>query len=457
MTIQHETVGGGKKADSHGQTPLSHDKRRFYLPVLGKFFLSFLLAAGWFGFSVWVSRPWIDDLSAYIGPAAAVTLILFIALIPGFLNMFLLFSLLLDRPTALKLDINYPPITVLVAAFNEELSLAETFRGLRESDYPGPLEVILINDGSTDGTLAEAKRRGPTDLVIITVKHGGKARALTAGLARSTHDIVLTIDADTFLHHEALRRIVARLLEHPQTTAAVAGCVLARNSRDTFMTRIQEWDYFAAINSVKRQQGMYQGTLVAEGAFSVFYKKYLLEAEGWPNVIGEDIVLTWDLLAKGYVVGFEPTAISFTNVPRTLKGFYRQRRRWARGMIEGLKLHGWIAHWSRPRLAEVFVAIDFIFPFLDGFYTTVFIPGMILAVTGRFFIVGPQTLLVLPITFLILYVMYFKEKRIFDSLGLHVRKNPFGIFFYAAIYQLIMSPICVVGYFQEIVGLNKRW
>jgi len=436
---------------------LNHDRRRFYLPVIGKFIVSFSLAAAWLSLSIWLSRPWIHDLSAYIGPIAAIAIVMFIALIPGFLNMLLLFSLTLDKPPVLNLDIEFPSISILIAAYNEELSLADMFRSLRESDYPTPVEIILINDGSTDGTLEEARRYGPADLVVLTVKHGGKAMALTAGLARASHDIVVTIDADTFLHHEALRRIIARMLELPNTTAAVAGCVLARNSRDTFMTRMQEWDYFAAINSVKREQSLYQGTLVAEGAFSAFFKKYLLATNGWPNVIGEDIVLTWSLLARGYVVSFEPTAVGFTNVPTTLKGFYHQRRRWARGMIEGLKLHGWVARWQRPRLAELFVSIDFMFPFLDTFYACVFVPGIILALAGRFFIVGPLTLLVLPITCLILYVMYFKERRIFNELGLRVRKNPFGIFFYAAIYQLVMSPVCVVGYFQEIFGLSKRW
>lgn len=432
-------------------------RKRFYLPVFGKFVLAYLLAVIWFGISIRLSMPWINDLSAFIGGFAAIVTVLLIALIPGFLNMFLLFSLLLDKPPALNLDIDYPPISILIAAFNEELYLAETFRGIRESDYPGRVEVILIDDGSTDDTLDEARRAGPADLIIVGVEHGGKAKALTAGLSRASHAIVLTIDADTFLQHEALRRIVARLLEHPERQAAVAGCVLARNSRDTFMTRMQEWDYFAAINSVKRQQALYQGTLVAEGAFSAFFKKYLEETGGWPNVIGEDIVLTWSLLEKGYVINFEPTAVGFTNVPSRLKGFYRQRRRWARGMIEGLRLHGWIGKWKRPRLAELFVTIDFVFPFLDTFYTAVFLPGVILALTGRFFIVGPLTLLVIPITFLILYVMYFKERRVFKELGLRVRKNPFGVFFYAIFYQVIMSPVCVVGYFQEIFGFNKRW
>jgi poly-beta-1,6-N-acetyl-D-glucosamine synthase len=431
--------------------------RRFYLSVSGKFLISFTAAAAWFAFSMWVSNLWIDDLAAHVGLYPALAIILFIALIPGFLNIFLLVSLILDKPPALNLDIAYIPITILIAAYNEQETLPDTFKSIAESDYPEAVEIILIDDGSGDETVSVAERFGPIGLKIIRAEHGGKANALTRGLAEASHDIVLTIDADTYLHPQALRRLIARFMQEPPDTAAVAGCVLARNSRETFMTRMQEWDYFVAINSVKRQQAMYQGTLVAEGAFSAFNKRRLIKSDGWPNVIGEDIVLTWEFLAKGYTVGFEPTAIGFTNVPPKLKGFYRQRKRWARGMIEGLKLHGGVANWERLRLAQLFVAIDFLFPVIDVFFTFAFIPGVILAATGHFFIVGPMTLLVLPITFLIIVIMFAKERRIFEILDLKVRKGWVGVITYAIFYQFIMSPVCVVGYFQEIFGLAKRW
>jgi len=97
----------------------------------------------------------------------------------------------------------------------------------------------------------------------VCAEHGGKAHALNEGLVHISNEIVVTIDADTFLHKEAIRRIVTRLITDPSNTAAVAGTVLVKNSRSTFMARLQEWDYFTAIASVKRQQSLYQGTLVA--------------------------------------------------------------------------------------------------------------------------------------------------------------------------------------------------
>jgi biofilm PGA synthesis N-glycosyltransferase PgaC len=222
------------------------------------------------------------------------------------------------------------------------------------------------------------------------------------------------------------------------------------------MTRLQEWDYFTGIASAKRQQSLYQGTLVAQGAFSAFRTKLLREIKGWPPVIGEDIVLTWALIKDGWRIGFEPTAIGFTTAPTDMKGFYRQRKRWARGMIEGLKQHGHLV-WSSSRLSAFFVAIDFIIPFIDLFYAFVFLPGIVLAFFGYYYIVGPLTLLVVPMAFLIILVMYQKQKAVFDTLNLQVRTNRMGFLIYMIIYQAIMSPICVIGYTQELLGATKRW
>jgi biofilm PGA synthesis N-glycosyltransferase PgaC len=314
----------------------------------------------------------------------------------------------------------------------------------------------VVDDGSSDNTVDLIQSLGLRNLKVVKADHGGKARALNEGLKHVSNDIVVCIDADTYLQPQALKRIVARFLTDPSNTAAVAGCVLVKNSRSTFMTRLQEWDYFTGIASAKRQQSLYQGTLVAQGAFSAFNSKIVKAHQGWPSVIGEDIVLTWSLIKSGWRIGFEPSAIGFTSAPETINGFYRQRKRWARGMIEGLKQHGHLV-WSSSRLSAFFVGIDFIIPFIDLFYAFVFLPGVVLAFLGYYYIVGPVTLLVLPCAFLIVIIMYRKQKAVFNELGLTVRQNFVGFIVYMLVYQAIMSPICVVGYAQELIGMRKRW
>src|SRR5512135_2396838 len=241
--------------------------RGFYIPVKGKFFLSTTFSIAWVCLSWILAQHWLNDLGQVIGYGAAVVIIFFIALLPGFLNAHILSSVVLDKPPPLSLNLSFPKISLLIAAYNEAQNIAETFRGIRGQDYPGELEIIVVDDGSSDDTVATLRSFNLPNLKIVQAHHGGKANALNEGLNHVTQDIVVCIDADTFLHPQALRRIVARFLTDPADTAAIAGCVLVKNSRSTFMARLQEWDYFTGIASAKRQQSLYQGTLVAQGAF----------------------------------------------------------------------------------------------------------------------------------------------------------------------------------------------
>jgi len=452
----HPQAPEKKKIEEVAALATALKKRFFYLPVRTKFLISTSAAVLWFGASLHLAQPWLNDLSAIAGQFPAFLIILFIALVPGFLNAHILFSVLLDNPPAFRPDLKFPPISLLIAAYNEADNLAETFRAIAAQDYPSDMEIILVDDGSTDNTLEIAKSYKLANLKIVQAKHGGKAAALNKGLATVSNEIVVCIDADTFLHSQAVRRIVARFLSDPPHTAAVAGCVLVKNSRSTFMTRLQEWDYFTGIASAKRQQSLYQGTLVAQGAFSAFRTDVVRKHRGWPAVIGEDIVLTWALLQDGSRVGFEPTAIGFTMAPTDFKGFFRQRKRWARGMIEGLKRYGHMV-WTRSRLSGFFVGIDFLIPFIDFFYAFAFLPGVILALMGQYYIAGPTTLLVIPMAFLIVFVMYRKQKKVFAAVNLKVRRNLACFLVYMLVYQAIMSPICVIGYMQELFRTAKRW
>jgi biofilm PGA synthesis N-glycosyltransferase PgaC len=398
---------------------------------------------------------WIDSLAAALTLPVAIIVVFFIAIIPGYLNVFLLLSLLSYRQKPLDTDVDYPPVSILIAAYNEEETLPDTLRSIEKQDYPAEVELIVVDDGSADGTLNYLRSIQRPGLQVISIPHQGKAAALNTGLDAVSHRILVTIDADTFLYSQALRRIVARLLANP-SCAAVAGSVMVKNSRESLMTRLQEWDYFLAISAVKRQQGMYRGTLVAQGAFSAFRTGVVRTARGWPNRIGEDIVLTWSLLSEGYIVDHEPTAIGFTRAPVNFRSFSRQRQRWARGMIEALKSHMDII-WKRRDFASFFVALDLLFPPLDLFITLALIPGIILALFGYFYLAGVMTLLVIPLTCLIVITMLRYQKDVFGFLGLRIRRNFLGFLTYIFFYQLMVSPVCVVGYCKEFFNSKKSW
>ncbi len=430
---------------------------RLYLSVRGKFTLSLVAAFAWAVFSYLAAQPWLGDLSRLVGTAPAHLAIFGIAILPGFMNAFLITSLCLDRRPPIRMPgTTLPGISILVAAYNEEASIQSTIKSIAAQQYPGPFEVIVINDGSSDGTAqALDALRHPWLKVIHLARNAGKSNALNVGLAQVRHDLTLTVDGDSYLYKDALRNLVGRYMSDPPETRAVAGAVLVRNSRENLVTAAQEWDYFHGIAAIKRLQSLYQGTLVAQGAFSVYDTRTIRELGGWPHTVGEDIVLTWNLLSHGHRIGFAENACVFTNAPTTWTQFVRQRQRWSRGLIEAFK-----AHWPllfKARMTTLFIWWNLLFPYIDLAFTLAFIPGLVLALFGIYWIAGPLTLLLLPLAGLVNLVMFRIQSRMFAEQGLRVRRNWRGFLFYALCYSFVLQPACVIGYAMEILNRSKTW
>lgn len=429
-----------------------------YFSVKGKFIVSLLFSLGWMGFSFWYSQPWYSDLSNEIGTFLAYFVITFVAIVPGFMNAFVAMALLLDRRPKVIVDQHYPPVTILIAAYNEGASIASTLSGIFLQDYPADIRIIVINDGSSDKTVDSVKalQSDHPNLELVDLGHnGGKASALNHGLAKCTTDIIISIDADSYILKDGIRHLVGRYLSDPINTKAVAGEILIRNSRENWVTKAQEWDYFLGIATIKRIQSLFQGTLVAQGAFSLYDRKTVLELGGWPEMVGEDIVLTWRILSAGYRVGHAEDALAFTDCPNTLSKFIHQRRRWSRGLIEAFKDNPTIL--IKPRFSTLYIWWNTLFPLMDIAFTFGFIPGLILACFGIYWIAGPMTLSLLPMAFLLNWQMYLKGKAMFNAEHLTVRANLLGFLSYVFAYGLVLQPACVYGYFSELFNLRKSW
>jgi biofilm PGA synthesis N-glycosyltransferase PgaC len=424
-----------------------------------KFVVSIVFALAWTAVAVALSIPWQADLTRAVGPVAAWIAIGLLAYVPGFLIAFLAASLFLDDQPPLRVEHPTTAVTVIVAARNEEAGIAATIEHIAGSDYRGRLTIVLADNGSTDGTREVARRAAAAcgaDLRIVTEPEPGKSHALNTALATVDTPLVVTVDADTLLHREALRRLVSRLESAPDDTVAVAGAVLVRNSRDNLLTRMQEWDYYLGIAAVKRMQGMYQSTLVAQGAFSLYRTADVRRVGGWPDAIGEDIVVTWRLMEDGDRVYTEPTAVAFTDVPTDVRHFVRQRARWARGMFEGIRA---VPPWRQSRkLSRLIAGIDLLIPLLDIGYAFLFIPGVVLALFGIPLLASLWTLCVLPVTLLVYGGLRLHQRRdVFEALDLRVRQNRFGYIAFLLGYQVLCSFASIIGYGQEIVGTRRRW
>lgn len=426
-----------------------------YISVHTKFYIALICSFSWFWLCAVLALPWVHELADLVGSPFAWFIILFIALIPGYMQAFLLSAYLLDRrPPPRKIDSN-PPVTILIAAYNEEDVIGKTLTTISKQDYAGEIQVIVIDDGSHDNTISIIQSFHLKDLTLIKNEHGGKAFALNTGLAKAKHELIVGLDADTQLKPSAIRELVHRLLSDPPGTAAVAGSLFVSNSRYNILTRMQEFDYFQAITAIKRVQSLFHGTLVAQGALSIYRKSLIQEIGGWPPTVGEDIVISWALLTRKYRIGFCEKAVAFTSVPTSYRVFFYQRSRWSRGMMEAFRHNPSIL--VTPRLTLFFIYWNLFFPILDFTFVFIFIPGLILACFGKFYIAGPMTLAVLPIALVYNIVFFLTQSKIFKELKLLVRRNFSGFIMYVLFYQLIMAPACIHGYLSEILSLKKKW
>jgi poly-beta-1,6-N-acetyl-D-glucosamine synthase len=434
-----------------------------------RFAIAVCLTAAYVAFGVWFSAPWRSDLREAIGPVMAWVIPILLAYVPGLVIGFLMFTLLTvryrvpspDPPKGLWPDGEWPPVTVIVAAWNEEGAIERTVNAIARLDYAGPVEVLLADNNSTDRTaeLAEEAARGHgLSYRRVFEPQAGKHHALNTALESVTTPLVVTVDADTLLQPSALTYLIGRVASRPQDqhVCACAGALVVENTADNLLSRMQGWDFRLGINGVKRMQAAYNSALVAQGAFSAYWTEDLRAVGGWPDAIGEDIVLTWTLMDSRGIVQYEPCALGFTAAPVELRHFMRQRSRWARGMFEGLRT---TPPMRQPRVLAKFVAgIDYLVPLLDIGYVFFWIPGLILFVFGYPLIVSWISMLVIPIT-LALYGLLrrWQERHVFRRFEIQPKRDAGGFWAYLFAYQAVASTASLRGYAQYLLGTARSW
>ncbi|MDP2310176.1 MAG: glycosyltransferase family 2 protein [Pseudomonadota bacterium] len=237
------------------------------------------------------------------------------------------------------LDGELPRASVIVPAFNEERVLEGTVASLLASDHPD-LEIILVDDGSTDATATLARAladRHPRVRLLLRPANGGKSAALNAGIAVATGAHIVTVDADTLLHPRALRRLCAPLVL--PGVDAVASNVKVGN-RQRWINVWQSLEYVVGLNLHRRGQAALGCITTIPGAACAFRREALAEVGGFSSdTVVEDTDLTLCLLEAGKRIVFQPTAVAYTESPDTIGGLFRQRTRWARGYFQCLWKH----------------------------------------------------------------------------------------------------------------------
>ncbi|CAK0739399.1 poly-beta-1,6-N-acetyl-D-glucosamine synthase [Gammaproteobacteria bacterium] len=260
------------------------------------------------------------------------------------------------QPTATET----PLVSILLPAFNEEARIAKTIEAILVVNYPA-LEIIVVDDGSTDDTFAIAIRyvgeHQGMRVRVLRKPNGGKSTALNLGFRESHGPLVLCVDADSLLERNAVKRLVA-VLGDP-SVGAVSGQVRVRN-RGTLLGRMQALEY-AMMNGMPRlSQSCFSHVLIAPGPVAMFRRAILddiwrtwgagheEDASSSRYVTGpwerdtfaEDCDLTLNTLLFGKRVLFEPAALSYTTAPDGLFPLLNQRYRWIRGNLQAV-LKSW--------------------------------------------------------------------------------------------------------------------
>ena len=276
-----------------------------------------------------------------------------------------------------------PTISLIVPAYNEEATIGESLRALLLLNYP-EFEVVVVNDGSTDGTLEAAIKafdlvradvsqkpniatkpiRGVyrslthSDLLVIDKVNGGKADAINAGVNAARHKLVCVIDADSLLEEHALTRAVLPFLEDPTTIAAGGIIRIANGCRvedgrvtsvglpSSMLACFQVTEYLRAFLAGRVAQSVMNGLLIISGAFGLFRRDALVEVGGFrTDTVGEDMEVVVRMhrvfreRGEKYRVVFRPDPVCWTEVPEQTAVLARQRNRWQRGTLQVLAAH----------------------------------------------------------------------------------------------------------------------
>lgn len=277
-----------------------------------------------------------------------------------------------------------PGISVLVPAFNEQKVIVESVRSLMSLRYPR-YEVVVVNDGSTDATLGVlieafdlveiriavrdgvvsapirgtyASRRHP-NLVVVDKENGGRSDAMNAALRVARHPYVCVIDADSLLEEDALLQVAKPILDDPDLLVATGGTIRVANGcrvdhgrvvdvrlPQSRLANIQVLEYFRAFMVGRVGWSELNALSIISGAFGLFHRP-LLESVGgyWIDTVGEDLELTLRLHRhlrerdEPYRIAFVPGPVCWTEVPEQFRTLGRQRRRWQRGLWQGLHRH----------------------------------------------------------------------------------------------------------------------
>lgn len=258
-----------------------------------------------------------------------------------------------------------PTVSIVISVRNEEAAITRTVEACFQTEYPAhKREVIVVDDGSTDGTgrkLMELRQRFP-GLKTFTLKPSGKRYGMATGVRSAQGDIIVFVDSDTFLMPDALRNIVCGF-EDPSLGASAGYCDV-ENANVNVLTGLQEVRYYVSFRLLKSSESFFSCVTCCPGCLSAYRREYVLEVlEPWlkqtflgaPATFGDDRSLTNFILRK-YRVIYNDLAAASTMVPETWKHYLTQQVRWKKSWLRETLIAGRFMHRKHPVAAISFYA-----------------------------------------------------------------------------------------------------
>ncbi|MCL2458586.1 MAG: glycosyltransferase [Desulfobulbus sp.] len=232
-----------------------------------------------------------------------------------------------------------PPVSVLIAAYNEEKVIRDTLLSVLNTEYPGAMEVVVVDDGSQDATAAIVAAMAEEDPCIRLIRQVnlGKAMALRNGMQATSHAFVVSLDADTQFTPQTIGHLIRPFAD--PTVGAVSGRAKVGNPK-TLVARFQSLEYTCGFNLDRRAYHRLNCITVVPGAVSALRLSAIQAVGGISaETLAEDTDLTLALHKHGYAIHYAPRAVAWTEAPETVRTFAKQRFRWAFGTLQCLWKH----------------------------------------------------------------------------------------------------------------------
>jgi len=341
------------------------------------------------------------------------------------------------------------PVSVVMPVYNERENVAAAVRSIARGDYPA-IEVVVVDDGSTDDTAAIVAGLGLPNVVLVRIPNGGKANALNVGIAHASFDIIVMVDGDTVLEPDSLRMLVQPFAD--PRVGGVAGNVKVINRRG-LIGKWQHIEYVVGFNLDRRLFEVMQCMPTIPGAIGAFRRQALRDVGGVSDrTLAEDTDLTMAVIRAGWKVVYEERARAWTEAPHTLRQLWRQRFRWSYGTMQAMWAHrGAIrdpgASGRFGRVGLPFLAVfGVVFPLLAPVIDVMTIYGLV--VSGSF-TTGLAWLVMLGlqvVTAVVAFRLDGESLRPLWSLPLQ-----------QFVYRQLLSIILVRSFVAALAGVALRW